>query len=76
MDVTLYSAKEVGAKLGISQVLVRRYARQGRLRAVRSHPYVFTADAIQEFMERPRRVGNPMFGRRPAESHPVGHSTN
>jgi len=50
-DITVYNVKEVSELLGITQVTIREYIRQGRLRAKKiAGEWRITGDALRDFL--------------------------
>lgn len=59
---TLYSSAEAADKIGITESLVCRYCRLGRIKARRiGRSWIITKEALDDFKKRPREVGNPSF---------------
>ena len=63
----LVSAADAAKRLGVTPGLIARYIKQGRLRAERFGGRVWMIDAasLDEFVSKPRKVGNPTFLRKP-----------
>jgi excisionase family DNA binding protein len=55
----LLSVKEVARRLDISESLVRRYCREGRIEAQKIGGWAITEAALKELETQPRRVGRP-----------------
>ena len=50
-DITVYNVKEISKLLGITQVTLREYIRQGRLRAKKiAGEWRITGDALRDFL--------------------------
>ena len=50
-DITVYNVKEISELLGITQVTIREYIRQGRLRAKKiAGEWRITGDALRDFL--------------------------
>ena len=50
-DITIYSVKEISESLGITQVTIREYIRQGKLRAKKiAGEWRITSDALMDFL--------------------------
>jgi excisionase family DNA binding protein len=62
----LVSVSEAAEKLRISEVLVRKYVRDGRLRGeqVAGRAWLIDSESLEEFASKPRAVGNPNFSRK------------
>lgn len=61
----LLTPDEAAAILGRDVSLVRRYCREGRIRAVKpGRDWLISKDALQEFAKEPRYPGNPEFQKR------------
>jgi excisionase family DNA binding protein len=51
-DLVFYTIDEISEKTGITQLTLRKYAKEGRLRAKKqAGRYFITEQAIQEFFE-------------------------
>jgi len=56
----LYSTAEAAEILGLTQSLVRRYCRDGRLPCIRvGRSWAITQEALDEFRDTPRPTGYP-----------------
>jgi predicted site-specific integrase-resolvase len=60
----LYTADEAAGMLGISAALVRRYCRQGRLGKRVGNQWQILPRDLEKFQAKPRKSGNPNFGRK------------
>jgi len=50
-DITVYNVKEISELLGITQVTIREYIKQGRLRAKKiAGEWRITGDALRDFL--------------------------
>ena len=50
-DITVYSVKEISELLGITQVTIREYIKQGKLRAKKiAGEWRITGDALRDFL--------------------------
>jgi excisionase family DNA binding protein len=50
-DITVYNVKEISELLGITQVTIREYIRQGKLRAKKiAGEWRITGDALRDFL--------------------------
>ncbi len=58
----LYTVNEVAKKLNITEALVRRYCRQGRMGRFIYGRWLISPDELESFKQQPRKVGNPTFG--------------
>lgn len=66
----LYSTAEAAEKLGITESLVRRYCRHGRIGTRIGKVWVISADEIRLFKQIDRQPGNPNFGGRDGSEKP------
>ncbi len=63
-DITIYSVKEISESLGITQVTIRGYIRQGKLRAKKiAGEWRITGDALIDFLstEKTEKERDPEF---------------
>jgi excisionase family DNA binding protein len=63
-DTKLYTADEVAKLLNVNPSLIRRYCRQGRLGRYMYGRWLISPDELARFKAKPRKVGNPTFGKR------------
>ena len=55
-----YTTSQAAAVIGISNGLVRRYCRQGRLGELIGRNYSITEKQLRRFLDVPRTVGPPV----------------
>jgi len=63
-NTKLYTADEVATILGVNPSLVRRYCRQGRMGQYIYGRWLISPSELEAFKAKPRKVGNPTFGKR------------
>ncbi len=60
-DITIYNVKEISEIIGITQVTIREYIRQGKLRAKKiAGEWRITGDALRDFLSADRTEESDM----------------